>query len=482
MKHIINLILLIIFSFSELLGQVGIGTNSPHVKSILELRSESKGFLPPRMVASQRDAIASPPTGLTIWCSDCGSYGELQVYNGNSWKNAIGSTASSIVFSSQLGSTINGESAGDESGRAISLKSDGSILAIGAIYNDDRGSNSGHVRVYSWGGASWTKMGSDVIGAAAGDQYGFSVSLSTGLGLMAVGAPYNDEGGTDAGQATVHFWNGAGFDGIYSSAKFNGEASGDLFGHSVSLSNDGRTLAVGAPNNDQFGSNSGNVRVFQLNSGDVWERKGNDIDGEVANDRFGYSTAISSNGNVVAIGAIKPDGNGYVKVFDWSGSSWTQRGATIVGEASADHFGWSVSLSSNGNRVAVGATGNDGNGTSSGHVRVFEWSGSAWAQMGNDIDGESANDGSGYSISMSADGSRISVGAPNNSGNGINSGHIRYYVWNESTWVKWGNDKDGSGADVLFGSSVSLSSDGTIMASGSPGNVGGSAGSVSVYR
>ncbi len=464
------------------LGQVGIGTNTPNSKSILELNSDTKGFLPPRMLASQRNAISSPPTGLTIWCSDCGSFGELQVFNGYSWTNATGATSSSVIFSTQVGSTITGESAGDESGRAVALKSDASVLAIGAIYSDDNGSNSGHVRVYSWGGASWSKMGADVIGAAAGDQYGFSVSLSNWSGLMAVGAPYNDQGGTDAGQATIHFWGGAGYDGIFRSAKFNGEAAGDLFGHAVAISYDGRTLAVGAPNNDQFGSNSGHIRVFRLNDGDVWERKGNDIDGEFADDRFGYSVAISSDGNVIAIGAIKPSGNGYVKVMVWNGSSWIQRGSTLIGEALADHFGWSVALSSDGNRVAVGATGNDANGTSSGHVRIFSWSGSVWAQMGSDIDGEAANDGLGYSIAFSSDGNRLCAGAPNNSGNGSNAGHVRLYVWNESSWVKWGGDKDGNSAEVLFGSSVSLSADGTVMAAGAPGNVGGSAGSVFVYR
>ena len=66
-------------------------------------------------------------------------------------------------------------------------------------------------------------------------------------------------------------------------------------------------------------------------------------------------------------------------------------------EAAQDKSGSSVSLSSDGRRVAIGAYLNDGNGSSSGHVRIYDYNGSAWVQVGADIDGEAANDGSGYS-------------------------------------------------------------------------------------
>jgi hypothetical protein len=64
-----------------------------------------------------------------------------------------------------------------------------------------------------------------------------------------------------------------------------------------------------------------------------------------------------------------------------------QVGSDIDGEAAGDQSGWSVSLSSDGTIVAIGA---NGNGSSSGHVRLYEWDGTAWQQKGNDIDGEAA--------------------------------------------------------------------------------------------
>ena len=70
----------------------------------------------------------------------------------------------------QLGGDIDGEAAGDYSGWSVSLSSDGSVVTIGAIGNDDNGSNSGHVRVYRYDGSSWNKLGEDLDGEAAGDE------------------------------------------------------------------------------------------------------------------------------------------------------------------------------------------------------------------------------------------------------------------------------------------------------------------------
>ena len=75
-----------------------------------------------------------------------------------------------IMFSqTQLGSDINGEAAGDYSGCSVSMSSDGTIVAIGAPYNDGNGSNSGHVRVYQYSGGSWSQLGTDINGEAAND-------------------------------------------------------------------------------------------------------------------------------------------------------------------------------------------------------------------------------------------------------------------------------------------------------------------------
>jgi hypothetical protein len=112
-------------------------------------------------------------------------------------------------------------------------------------------------------------------------------------------------------------------------------------------------------------------------------------------DRFGTAVSLSANGNTVAVGSPYYDlsgiiNRGQVRVFDWSGIAWTVRGTNILlGEGSNDYSGMSVSLSEDGKVVAIGAPLNDGSGnlTDSGHARVYAWDGSAWAQRGADIDG-----------------------------------------------------------------------------------------------
>ena len=162
-----------------------------------------------------------------------------------------------------------------------------------------------------------------------------------------------------------------------------------------------------------------------------WQQMGADIDGEAANDSSGWSVSLSSDGNIVAIGAYWNDGAGtdagHVRVYEYSGSAWVQKGGDIDGEAASDESGFSVSLSSDGSIVAIGARYNDGTGSDAGHVRVYEYSGSAWVQKGGDIDGEAAGDYSGWSVSLSSGGNIVAIGAIYNDGTDTSAGHVRVY-------------------------------------------------------
>ena len=315
MKQIFTLLAAVVLNASTY-AQVGIGTTNPNTSAALDITSTTQGFLPPRMTAAQRNSISNPPAGLMLWCSDCGSNGELQVFNGTTFTNVTGGErerTSATSLNAQIGSDIDGEAADDYSGFSVSLSSDGTIVAIGARDNDGNGSFSGHVRVYQYASSTWSQLGSDI----------------------------------------------------------DGEAANDNSGHSVSLSSDGTIVAIGAPQN---GSSAGHVRVYENISG-TWTKIGDDIDGEAANDNSGHSVSLSSDGTIVAIGAIY----------------------------------------------------NDGNGSNSGHVRVYKNISGTWSQLESDIDGEAANDNSGFSVSLSSDGTIVAIGAKNNGGNGSDSGHVRVY-------------------------------------------------------
>jgi hypothetical protein len=224
-------------------------------------------------------------------------------------------------------------------------------------------------------------------------------------------------------------------------------------------------------------------RTFTVTPPRAWVQRGQDISGEAASDNSGYSVSLSADGTIVAIGATGNNINGsfsgeisgHVRVYVWNNtlSLWVQRGQDINGEARSDQSGWSVSLSADGTILAIGAPYNDGNGSNSGHVRVWAWNGTAWVQLGQDINGEAASDNSGWSVSLSADGTILAIGAPYNDGNSsLDIGHVRVWAWNGTAWVQLGQDINGEAAWDASGISVSLSADGTILAIGATSNNG----------
>ena len=379
----------------------------------------------------------------------------------------------SLFAQVQLGADIDGEAAYDESGWSVSLSNDGTIVAIAAPFNSGNGLEAGHVRVYGYSNGSWSQLGADIDGEAAGDYSGASVSLSDDGTIVAIGAPFNSGSDTGSGHVRVYEYASGAWSQL--GADIDGEAAGDKSGISVSLSDDGTIVAIGANYNDVNGSNSGHVRVYGYSNGS-WSQLGADIDGEAAYDYSGQSVSLSDDGTILAIGAPYNDGSGFqaghVRVYGYSNSSWAQIGADIDGEAARDQSGYSVSLSDDGTIVAIGAPANDDNGSASGHVRVYGYSSGSWSQLGADIDGEAAGDWSGNSVSLSDDGTIVAIGAPGNAGNGTDAGHVRIYEYSSGIWSQLGIDIDGEAAGDGSGVSVSLSDDGTTAAIGAYGNDG----------
>ncbi len=366
-------------------------------------------------------------------------------WNGKQWK--------------QKGTDINGEADGDWAGHSI-IMPDSNTVAIGAIFNKGTGNSAGHVRIYSWSGSAWVQKGADIDGEAANDQSGYSVSMPD-ANTVAIGAPSNSGTATSAGHVGIYSWSGSAW--VQKGADIDGEAADDFSGFSVSMP-DSNTVAIGAPGNSANGLDAGHVRIYEWN-GSVWIQKGADIDGE-ADDQSGWSVCLTHD-NHIAIGAPKNVANGtntgHVRIYKRENSSWVQKGADIDGELSFEKFGYSVDMPDS-NTFIAGAPLNDGKATDAGHVRIYSWSGSAWTEKGADIDGEATGDQSGYSVSM-PDASTVAIGAPYNDGTATNAGHVRIYTWSGSTWVQKGTDIDGVANSDKFGYSISMPDSNTIAIS-----------------
>ena len=380
----------------------------------------------------------------------------------------------------QRGADLNGDASGDNHGFAVSLSKDGNILAVGGLFNDDAGPEAGQAKVYSWNGTSWQQMGSDIDGQSHYSYQGFSVSLSDDGQTLAVGAI---EPGASTGSARIFRWDEGSASWVAKGSAISGEGIDDWYGSRVKLSADGDIVAISGPRNDgAAGTDSGHVRVYSWN-GSAWEQRGTDIEGESANDRSGDRISLSEDGSILAIGAAGNDDSGdnagHVRVYQWDGSTWQRLGDDIDGESAGDGS-YAVSLSSDGLTLAVGGgTATDSNGDATGHVKVYSWNGSAWVQMGSNIEGDDPGDYSGFNVSLSDDGSILSVVAPLHD-NFI--GHGKVYKWDGNNWVQIGNDIDGGniGDGVR---AVSLTGYGNTVALGSRYNDDGAvdAGEVRVF-
>jgi hypothetical protein len=350
-----------------------------------------------------------------------------------------------------LGKIIDGTAGEDKFGRAVSISGDGTRLAIGGSLNDaateDTSANRGHVKIYEYNATTslWVQLGSDIVGTTDLDQLGFSVSLSNNGSRVAIGSPHS---ASNKGHVEVYDYSvGSGW--TQTGSDIVGATAGMRYGYSVDLSSDGTHVAVGAPFDDTTATDSGLVNVYKYAS-NSWTKVGADIVGAATLHKLGTSVSLSSNGIILAVG-IPGNGQGSVKSYALSSGSWVARGSELIGEATSDKFGTSVSLSSNGARLVIGAPEN---GTA-GHIRIFSYSGSAWSQMGTDIDGAAAGDKFGTSVSFSGDGTRVAVGSP-----GSSFGDVKVYVYKNTTWTKLGETLIGGITGDKFGSSVSLSTTG----------------------
>jgi hypothetical protein len=351
------------------------------------------------------------------------------------------------------------------------------------VFSDD--SEPGVVRVLQYSSGAWAQLGSDLCGAVDGDDFGNSVALSSDGSILAVGAKSNGVSGSyDEGYARVYQYSGSSW--LQMGGDLLGEASGDNFGSAVSISSDGMTVASGGIKNTGSGNSAGHVRVYQY-SGSSWSQMGSDIDAEASKDRFGGALSLSSDGSILAVGASRNAGSGtdagHVRVLEFSGSSWSQRGGDIDAEAAGDFYGEAVSLSDDGCTLAVGGRKNDAAGTDSGHVRVLQYTGGSWVQMGADLDGEASGDYFGTSVALSGDGLTLVVGATLNDGASADAGHIRIYQYSSNSWSQLGDDIEGEGAGDYFGVSTAVSSNGAIVAAGGYFNddAGTDAGHVRVF-
>jgi hypothetical protein len=438
-------------------------------------------------------------------------------------------------------------------GDAVALSGDGNTLAVGARAESSGAAGingnqadastvgSGAVYVFARLGDRWVQQAYlKASNPGINDQFGSLVALSADGNTLAVSAYFEDSRavGVDGDQAdnsveqsgAVYVFTRTGgvwSQQVYLKASNTGEADdGDQFGFSLALSDDGNTLAAGAISEDSAdaringnqadnsASSAGAVYVF-VRTATRWTQqayiKSSSPNGADANDLFGYSVALSADGNTLAIGSYdeagssnvingpednNAPGTGAVLVFTRRGASWSRQAYLKAStQDRADSLGAWVAISDDGNTVAAGApdedslttgintveTGHSGRiGTlddiSVGAAYVFVRSGGMWSQQASfKASNSGIEDWFGVRLALSGDGNTLAVSAPNEDGGakGINgrqddnsageSGALYVFTRAGATWMFQSYVK-ASNAEAFdeFGSGVALSRTGTL--------------------
>lgn len=457
-------------------------------------------------------------------------------------------------------------------GNAVAVSADGNTIAVGAQHessgarglngnqNDESAYNAGAVYIYTRSGAAWTQHAYvKASNAGSGDHFGNAVALSADGSTLAVAAFWESSGATgvnanqndnsipQAGAAYVFTRSGGAWtQQAYIKASNTGRAGegdlpgeGDQFGFSLALSADGNTLAVGAPSEDSTAggingnqqndsaSSAGAVYVY-ARSGGTWTQqayvKSDTPTNFTLGDQFGYSLALSRDGTTLAVGVYDEggsgrtvnapvdtgrNGSGAAYVFRRRGAEWTKEAYLKTWNAEGgDSWGVAISLSEDGNTLALGSidedclcTGvvhapSDAGATdqksdmSVGAAAIFVRGGAGWTQQAYiKPSNPSEGDWFGVRLALSGDGTTLLVSAQNedSAARGLNgnqqdesaleSGAVYVFTrsgatWSQQAYVKGANTE----AYDEFGGSVAVSRDGRTFLAGARGEDSGARG------
>lgn len=367
-------------------------------------------------------------------------------WNRRSWFNQV-STAKKRLAGYKLLGSIDGIYSNGGFGSSVSLSEKGYIVAS-SPRGGDKG--QGSVRVFTTTG---DQIQDTILGENAGDEFGYSVTMSSRFVSFAVGAP-----SVESSTGTVYVYNLRSYRYIDAHGVFTGNRSGDNFGAVVSMSSDGTYLAIGASGSEDA---PGYIRVYTCNSNNKWYPVFDDFYGSgfKAGDGFGSVLSISPDGNFVIVGIPKLD---LVQIYRIRNTNKPQlEGPNLKGEK-GEGFGNSVAMTTLSLGIVVGSE--------AGTVRLYTYMNGTYRKFANDVDGE---EGFGHSVSISSDGRYFVSGSPKENA-------VSVYYNSGSGWQSIGKgygDQEGDEA----GYSVYMTGIPHTFGAGSPGAKNGD-GNVKIYR
>ncbi len=352
-------------------------------------------------------------------------------------------------------------------GGSLALNSDGTRLVIGeSFYVNGSYIDSGRFYIFFKSGSSWiietVINGTQAVGYR---YFGYSVDIDSTGTRVVVGA-HGSQSGLSAGEVHIFTRTGTSWN-IEKSLTFSISQVNDHIGTSVCISDDGNTVAVGAPYADPSQANAGRIFVF-TRSGTSWTEQALLTSDIVADSgRFGEAVDISGDGNRIITSSVNSNS---IYIFSKSGTVWSleQKITPPVGVtfSQLERSGWRYfSINTTGDRFILGF------GFSTGVAYVYSRTGTVWTQEAQLIASDiQSSDGFGSSVSISGDGSVAVIGSYENDPSGFNNGGAVYTftrigtTWTQRTKLTASNKAAGD----YLGNSVAISSNGNRIAAGAP--------------
>ena len=268
------------------------------------------------------------------------------------------------------------------------------------------------------------------------------------------------------------------FNNYRSEPKLIGEAlsseqANDLWGHSVAISSDGSLIAGTAPSYDSAASNSGIAKLWKLEQ-DTWVEEFDFGETLGIDEQYGQDIVMNDQGTVVAVSSLgleadSENGN-FIDVYEFDGAQWKQKGSRIYSINGQLSFGASIALNSFGDKLFVGVPKSNFSGVNSGLTTVYKFDDDLqdWKFTAENRYGDRFNDLLGSSIAVNRDGRSLAMGVPGRDTNGNKSGAVKIFKFNGVNWTQTGATILGDTADDQFGSSVAMDDMGTTIVVGAP--------------
>jgi hypothetical protein len=366
---------------------------------------------------------------------DIALIGAKQDYNvgGNAGAAYIFSKNVSDIWSQRQKLLSSDIQAGDYFGVSVAINTVGDTAIIGAGGEDTGGLNAGAAYIFTKNASDiWSqKQKIQASDRQADDFFGYPVAINGVGDIAVVGAGAEDTGGINAGAAYIFTKNASDIWSQRQKIQASDRQAYDYFGNSLVINKEGNTIIVGADREDTGGSNAGAAYIFTKNTSDIWSEKQKILSGDIqANDNFGNSVAINSNGTIALIGAKNEDtggsNTGSVYVFTKNASdNWIQQQKIQASDRLASaRFGAYTDMDLLGNTAIISANQDAAVGTNAGAAYIFTRNSSdVWSEVGKITSSDiAANDRFGSAVTIDDNGIYILVGAYLESTGGSNAG------------------------------------------------------------